>query len=390
MKNIKKNVRSDKEILEAEVVSRNFGFIKNSFEVVSKDDIKITDSNSKDKKFLHKNLPKPAEILSQIRFYKDNKNMAEPGLYYYEGNAPGDHIKHKKNSSSELINLYSINFSGSIADSLLIKTIQAILSDHGIKNITVKLNDIGNKESQNAFYKESTAYYRKNIDSLNANCRQLFKSSVYDLITNGKNQCQDVHDGAPKPMDFLDEDSRKHFGEILESLEIMNINYEIDQSVLGDPDFSSHIVFEVIDNNTGKTIAAGSRYNYMARKCGLRKDIPTSIATINLPNPKKVTERSLNKIKKSKFFFMQIGYVAKMKSLIYIDMFRKENIPVLHKIYRDRLSTQLASAKKTDCEYYIIVGQKEALDNDIIVRDRESHSQYLVSDKKIVEYLKNL
>ncbi|HMP67553.1 MAG TPA: ATP phosphoribosyltransferase regulatory subunit [Candidatus Paceibacterota bacterium] len=388
----KKTTEKSSNILEAELIAKYFGFTKKSPETVNKEDEKVTAGICREKNYLGENLFPISEIFAGLRRYREDKEkeMVEPELIYYEGSAHGKHPKHRKRNGEELLNMHIINVDSSIAEATLIHATKVILQEHNVKNIIVKLNDIGDKDSLNSYYKEVTSYYRKNINDLNNHCRQLFKESVHALVTRGKNQCTQIHDAAPKPMDFLDEDARKRFSEVLEFLETLGIPYEVDHGILGDPNYSTHTVFEIIDTETSKTVAMGSRYDSLARKCGLKRDIPSVGVMINLPNPKNISSKMMKKFDKTKFFFLQIGYLAKLKSLAIIEEFRKENIPVLHKIFRDRLSAQISSAKKAGSDFFIIMGQKEALDDELIVRDKDSRSQKIVARSELRNYLKSI
>jgi len=378
------------QVLEAAVIAKNFGFTIKHPQGVSKDDIKIVESHQTEKGYLNEKLFPMEEAFSLLKEYKERKQLANPALHYYEGSIPGGHKKHRKNTNYERINLHILNVEESIADILIIKTIQSILAEHGIRKIQVKINNIGDIESRQSYVKAAKSYYRKNINGLNNHCRQLFKENLRSLITKGKNECLAIHDEAPKPMEFLNEPARKKFSEILEYLETLEIPYQIDQNILGDLNYSTNTIFEFINEDTGEVVAAGTRYDSLARHCALRKDIPAVGATIKLPHPKKVSATSLTKIDKSKFFFLQIGFAAKLQSLVIIDKLRKNNIPTLHKLYRDKLNTQISAAQKTASDYFIILGQKEALEGSVIIRDKESRSQHIINQEDLVDYLKKL
>jgi histidyl-tRNA synthetase len=170
----------------------------------------------------------------------------------------------------------------------------------------------------------------------------------------------------------------------------MGIQYEIDPFVLGDQNYSSHTVFEIVDLDTNKIVAAGSRYNMLYKKVGTRKEIFAIGAVVNVPNPKTTTEKALNDIEKTKVFYMQLGYVAKLNALKIIDDLRKDNIPVKHKIYRDKLSTQISASKKNDAEHIIITGQREAMEGTVILRDKESKNQKVIELSELPKRLKKL
>lgn len=381
-----------KNFLESAVIAKYFGFKIIEPENVTKEDIKSGKNCQEVKDYLDENLFPIEEAIAHLRRYKEEagKDPIDPGFYYFEGSSTGSHKKHRKSNNEEFVNLHSINIEKGSGDALIIKTTEAILNENGIKNICLKINDIGGKESKTAFQKEATAYYRKNISELSAHCRQLFKEGIHALFNRGKNECTQIHEEAPKPMDFLGEDSRKNFSEILENIETLDIPYEIDPFQIGDPNYSTHTVFQFIDQDTDKVVAAGSRYNLLSKKAGLKAEFPAIGVTIKISKPKKITEKNLNKLNESKFFFLQIGAAAKLKALSIIDDLRKENIPVKHTLHKEKLSNQIAAARRSKASYFIIFGQKEALEDEVIVRDRESKFQKIISRKELPKHLKGL
>src|SRR5690606_7028747 len=144
------------------------------------------------------------------------------------------HTKHRKRPGEEQVSLHILGVENSIAEAIMIKTISMILSDSGCKNHTLHLNNIGGKESRTQFNREATAFFRKHISMLNADCRQYLKDSVHTLIVEGGDQCRVLKEHAPEPMDFLNEDTRKEFGLLIERVETFEIPYEINGDILGD------------------------------------------------------------------------------------------------------------------------------------------------------------
>ena len=95
-------------------------------------------------------------------------------------------------------------------------------------------------------------------------------------------------------------------------------------------------------------------------------------------------------MKKPKVYFIQIGFEAKLKSLTVIEMLRKARIPIMQSLSKDSLSAQLAIAEKMMVPHVIIFGQKEAMDETVIVRNMENRSQETVKLAKLPEYLKKI
>ncbi len=125
---------------------------------------------------------------------------------------------------------------------------------------------------------------------------------------------------------------------------------------------------------------------------GYKKEIPGVGLGIGID---RVIEASKNipkpRIKKKpKLYFIQLGTEAKMKSLKVIEILRENKIPMRQSLSKDSLGSQLAIAEKSEIPHTLIFGQKEALENTVIVRDMSNRSQTTIDIDKLAKYLKNL
>lgn len=386
----KKEKKVSTKVDNAYVISQFYGFNAIDLPPVAQVDIDKSKSMRKDNPFVHEILPPVEEPMALLRAHKEEatREDAQPILLYCEGQAKGSYNKKRNKTGEKNISLHVIGTPKNIAEAILIKTAICILQEEGYKDVSIEINNIGGKDSMAQFFKELNAYYRKNLNDMNADCRQLFKDGVHSLITCKEGIREDILADAPSPLNYLSDNSRNNFKEVVEYLESQNIPFKINKDVLGDPHYSSHTVFTILDKKTGKILATGSRYNQLARRMGGRKEIPSAGISLKLKDPKQVPKSKL--MKSAKFFFIQIGLDAKRKGLKVIEELRKEGIPVYQSLLNDKLSTQLLNAKKAKTPYILIMGQKEASDNTVVVRDANTHKQSAIPIKDLIKHLKKL
>jgi histidyl-tRNA synthetase len=318
-------------------------------------------------------------ILREFLEKKLDKN-GQPALVSYE--KKGD----KKNIFSFTLEIIGTN--KSIADATIIKTSYEILKEYGVKDLLVKINSIGDKESYAKFIKEFINNFKKNFEEMTTQCRQNFKKNPLCVLSCGHEKCIKLTENCPKPMNFLSEPSRRHFKEVLEHVEFLNIPYEIDEKLLSDRPFGCFTVFKITDTKDQENyLCAGTRYNTLSKKVGFKKEAPAIGARIKLPEIKKSPAK---KVFKPTVSFVQIGFDAKLKSLQVIEILRQEKIPTFQMLSRDKLSSQLQTADNMKIPYTIIMGQKEAMENSVIVREAKTHSQETVSINDLAKYLKKI
>jgi histidyl-tRNA synthetase len=299
------------------------------------------------------------------------------------------HTEHKTGKSTE----YSLDVLGtsrSIADATLIKTAYEIVRSQGYEDVTLELNSIGDRESFARYTRELGNYYRKHMNEIQAECRQLIKKDLYTTLTCEHPECQAVMNRAPHAMNYLSEPSRTYFMELLELLETTDIPFSINNALLANHEFAMHTVFKIYGNNgkENEVIAYGTRWGVIAKKMGFKKDIQGMSATVLITRPEKIEKAA--RVKKPQCYFIQMGSEAKLKSLRVIEVLRQSRIPVYHSLTKDKLTAQLMSAENLKVPYILIMGQKESLENTILIREMQNRSQETIRVEQVADYLKQI
>ena len=344
---------------------------------------------------------KPEHTAPLMRAYIEHgmQSMPQPVLLYQYGPS----FRHDKPQRGRYrqfwqFDLDSLGSEKSIMDAIIIKTSMSILEEAGAKNLIIDINSIGDKECRNGYTKELTSYYRKHASSLAGIDRERLKINPLRILDSKEEKTKELNENAPDSVSYLCPSCKKHFKEVLEYLEEMNIQYNINKNLVRGLSYYTRTVFEIIEQKGAEdgaplTLAGGGRYDYLARKIGGKKDVSAVGISIGVdrivasPWYKKLSPRIL---KKPKIYFIQLGSEAKLKSLNVIEILRKAHIPIAQSLSKDSLGSQLAIAEKLAIPYSLIFGVKEALDNAVIVRDMSNRSQDTIKLNKLLEYLKDI
>ncbi len=314
----------------------------------------------------------------------------------------------------------------SIADATVIRIAASILEELGLKNYLVRINSIGDKECRGVYKKELQNYYRRKINYLCKDCKRRLKDNPLRLLDCKEEGCQTLKEKAPQMINFLCADCRAHFKEVLEILDALNIPYTLDHYLVRGLDYYTRTVFEIFldsprppsveaggeasekekdlpaqagesPENTSPpsplknfALAGGGRYDYLSKILS-NKDVPAVGMAMGAERVlMAMQEKKLLKqrVKNPKIFFIQIGATAKRKSLILMEMFRKTNIPIAQSITKESLKGQLKIAARLNTPFIVILGQKEALEDSIIVRDAMTGAQDIIPFPKAVDFIK--
>jgi histidyl-tRNA synthetase len=338
------------------------------------------------------------EKIALIRTYNETgwHNEPQPVMLYFkdpyrqavkltDGSA-------KKSGYHRYADLEILGASGPIAEATLIQAARAMLAEEGYAETAVEINSLGDRDSIARFARELTAYYRKNINEMTPEARQLFKRDIFDLLSSHDESVKELNAKAPRSMDFLTESSRRHLEEVLEYCETLNIPYTVNNSLIGNRKYCSETIFAIVDASAGKKdqriLALGVRYNGLARRLGMKRDIQGLGMSILIKGNTASLRKSVSKMKRPVASFMQLGMESKLLSLSVIEHLRQVKIPLYLSLAKDRLGAQVSSCEKYHTPFTIVMGKKEAVEKTAIVRRTDTHAQDVVPLDQLAKYMK--
>jgi len=210
-------------------------------------------------------------------------------------------------------------------------------------------------------------------------------------------KCASVKALAPQMVDHLCEECKTHFKEVLEYLEEIGLSYRLNPYLVRGLDYYTKTVFEIFlegkENQSQSALGGGGRYDSLFKMIG-GKDTPAmggGMGVDRIVAAMKEAGVTFNQEKKVKVFLAQLGYMGKKKSLKLLEELRKANISVTESFDRDSLKSQMKVADKYGAQFTLILGQKEALEESVLLRDMESGKQEILKlDTAAVEIKKRL
>jgi histidyl-tRNA synthetase len=415
----KKNKKTDGRFIEHDHLDKvgeialHYGFHPSKSPEIKKVDIdhakSLLEGDFIDDDENHNHLPLHVEEkVALLRMYTEGnmQNMSQPVMFYFKdpfkknSQAMPAALKKMGSGYHRYADLEIIGASKSIAEATLIHTARTILAEEGYKNISVEINSIGDKDSIAKFTRDLTAYYRKNINDMHAECRQLLKKDPFALLSCTEEKCRKINDDAPKSVTFLSEASRNHFKEVLEYLETLDIPYHINNSLIGNRKYCTETIFTIMDQDhvagnhaAGKghrILAVGVRYDGLAKKMALKREVQGVGLSFLIKNNHADLRKDVKKTRKPQISFVQLGFESKLLSLGVLELLREAKIAVYQSLAKDRLGAQVSMIEKNHIPYTIIMGQKEALEKSVIVRDTETHAQESVPLEDLAAYMRKL
>jgi len=278
-----------------------------------------------------------------------------------------------------------------VIDAQIIQIFYNILKSLRLKDIIVEINSIGDSQCRPYYKKLLVNYFKSREGSLCIDCRRRLRENPLRVLDCKEEKCRRVISQAPQMIDHLCQECHNHFKEVLEFLEEIQIPYVLNPYLVRGLDYYTKTVFEIVsqgesEKRTG-SLAGGGRYDALG-KILARKDIPAMGGAAGIERIVSLMEEKMIKVSQPyeiKVFLAQLGPLAKRKGLKLLEEFQKRKILIGESFGRDSLKAQMARAHKLGARYTLILGQKEALEGTIIVRDMASGKQDTIKLEKVVK-----
>lgn len=139
-------------------------------------------------------------------------------------------------------------------------------------DVKVKINSLGDRESRDNYREALVEYFKPHIDLLCDDCKVRLEKNPLRVLDCKVDHDLDVMKKAPLMWDYLNDASKKRFEEVKKYLSLLDVNYEVDYTIVRGLDYYSHTVFEIEVDTDNKDIklalAGGGRYNGLVELLG--------------------------------------------------------------------------------------------------------------------------
>ena len=344
---------------------------------------------------------KPEGTPSVVRSYIENGMQSLPQpvkLWYFEPFFRYERPQAGRYRQFWQFGLEVLGEENSVVDAQVVQIFYNILEELKLKDLIVEINSIGDSQCRPYYKKLLSSYFKTRESSLCSDCKRRLKENVLRILDCKEEKCQPVKAEAPQILDHLCEECRSHFKEVLEFLDEVEIPYRLNPYLVRGLDYYTKTVFEIFstafekEGETKKnlTLVAGGRYDKLVKLLG-GKETPACGGAAGVERIIMLMKEQDIKFQKStdtQIFLAQLGNLAKRKSLKLLNDFRKAKIGVAESFGRDSLKAQLNRADRLEAAYTLVLGQKEALEGTIIVKDMITGKQTIAELDKVVQEMK--
>ena len=164
----------------------------------------------------------------------------------------------------------ALGFAGPDIDAEIILMGQRLWDELGLKGVRLEINSLGQADERAVHRAALVTYFEKTTAQLDEDSQRRLLTNPLRILDSKNPAMQALIEGAPKLLDFLGEESLKHFDAVQALLKANNIPCKINPRLVRGLDYYNLTVFEWVTDELGAqgTIAGGGRYDPLIERMG--------------------------------------------------------------------------------------------------------------------------
>ncbi|MDD4706156.1 MAG: histidine--tRNA ligase [Bacilli bacterium] len=339
---------------------------------------------------------RPEGTASVVRWFIENKlygNITDPVKVFYNGKM----YRYERPQAGRYreFTQFGVEFIGSndiLADIDVISLAYNTYNLLGLKDVTIVLNTIGDKESR-ANYRESLIkYFTPLISNLCEDCQKRLKTNPLRILDCKIDNETDILKNAPKTIDYLNKESKDRYNTIKEYLDLMDINYLEDYSLVRGLDYYDHTVFEIIADVPGLgniALGGGGRYNDLIEKLG-GPSIPAVGFAMGYDRTILAMDNSnvnLNLKEDIDIYVMYVSKTEKETASYLVQDLRLNGFITETDYFNKGLKGEFKAIDRLNPKYIIILNDQDLKTNKVTLKDNLTKEEQKIEINNLVDYL---
>jgi histidyl-tRNA synthetase len=304
----------------------------------------------------------------------------EGPMFRYEAPQAGRFRQHSQ------VGMEAIGSDDPALDAELIDLLGHLYARLGLTGVRLHLTSIGTPESRQEYARELREHLLRS-GVFDAEQRSRIEQNPMRAFDWDSPEIRAVTDAAPKMLDRLSDEDRKHFEEVRGLLDGAGIDYDVDPGLVRGLDYYTRTVFEFRSDALGAQsgIGGGGRYDRLIEQIG---GDPTPgvgwasglerIAQVMRASGSTETGAVPNG-DETRFLFAVTEPAARERVFRAVSELREEGLGATMDLGDRSLKSQMKHAARTGVPWVVIVGPEEWSREAAVVRDMSAHRQEEVS-----------
>lgn len=278
------------------------------------------------------------------------------------------------------------------ADVEVIALATDILQNLGLKNLKLDLNSVGNREDRGRYREALVAYLSGYKDELDKDSQERLERNPLRILDSKDERTKEINRNAPSILDYLSDDSRRHFDRVRQLLTDLEVEYHLNPCLVRGLDYYTHTAFEIQSDDLGAqaTVCGGGRYDGLVTELG-GPDTPAVGWAIGM-------ERLILLLQQQQpapsltpdFYLVSRGEAAENRSLTLAQKLRSAGFTVELDLSGSAFGKQFKRADRSGAVACLILGDGEVANQTVQLKWMISKTQQEILQADLLENTESL
>ncbi|HPC36509.1 MAG TPA: histidine--tRNA ligase [Candidatus Marinimicrobia bacterium] len=265
------------------------------------------------------------------------------------------------------------------ADAETIQTVYELYRELGLTELNIRLNSIGDRLTRGQYLIVLRNAIEPYHNELCGACQERLHKNVLRLFDCKVEICQQIMaEHAPSILDYLSNDDRLHFQKVCHLLDVSDVPYTIDQSLVRGLDYYTRTTFEITSPLLGAqdALCGGGRYDHLIEDLGGQPTPGVGVAS-GIERLLLVMEQvgSFPKPTNDLVYVITMSENSRTAGFRLVTELRRQKINAQMDFLRRSIKAQLRDADREQANWVVIIGEDEISRNMVIFKDMENGEQ---------------
>lgn len=344
---------------------------------------------------------RPEGTAPVVRAYVENKlfgpEYAKPYKVYYMG--PMFRYERPQGGRMRQFHQLGVEVFGSTNPAVDVESMSLamdLFKELGLEHLTLVINSLGDSASRIAYREALIAYLEPHFNELSEDSQIRLHKNPLRVLDSKNKKDQEIVQQAPSILDYLSEDSKKHFEQVQEMLDALNIPYTVDSNMVRGLDYYNHTIFEIMSDAPGfgaiTTICAGGRYDGLVEELGgpetpgfgfalglERLMLTLEAEKIDIPN-----------LHELDVYVVGIGEETNVEALKLVQAIRSAGFSAERDYFDRKAKAQFKTAAKLKAKVVLTLGEEELKNGQVNFKVMKNGKESTVSLKEAYQDFEKL
>ena len=204
---------------------------------------------------------------------------------------------------------------------------------------------------------------------------------------------KEIMKNAPKTIDYLNEESKKHFEDVKKYLDALQIEYKVNTNLVRGLDYYSHTVFEVEASVEGfgsqNVLCGGGRYDNLVENIGgpATKGVGFAMGIERLLTALEFENINLNENNNVDVYVIPVDESIKYDASSLVMSLRLNGFKVDMDYMNRNMKSNFKQADRINAKYIIIIGEDEVKTNTLTIKNNKTKEEHKINLEDVVEFL---